>query len=60
VHLQPAYAFLGRGVGSFPEAEKLANEIITLPMYPELTDQQAQTVVGAFESYYAMAPAEWA
>jgi dTDP-4-amino-4,6-dideoxygalactose transaminase len=60
VHLQPAYAFLGLGAGSFPEAEKLANEIITLPMYPELSGAQAQTVVAALAGYFALAPAEWA
>jgi len=59
VHLQPAYAFLGLGAGSFPEAEKLANEIITLPMYPELSDEQARAVVGALAGYYAQEPAEW-
>ena len=59
VHLVQAYAFLGLGPGSFPEAEKLAKEIITLPMYPELTDEQARAVVGALAGYYAMAPAEW-
>jgi dTDP-4-amino-4,6-dideoxygalactose transaminase len=58
VHLAPAYAFLGLGPGSFPVAEALAREIITLPMYPELSDEQARTVVGALAGYYAMAPAE--
>jgi dTDP-4-amino-4,6-dideoxygalactose transaminase len=58
VHLAPAYAFLGLGPGSFPVAETLAKEIITLPMYPELSDEQARTVVGALAGYYAMAPAE--
>jgi dTDP-4-amino-4,6-dideoxygalactose transaminase len=52
VHLQKAYSFLGLGEGSYPEAEKLAKQIITLPMYPELTDEQARTVVNAIKSYY--------
>jgi dTDP-4-amino-4,6-dideoxygalactose transaminase len=59
VHLAPAYAFLGLGAGSFPEAEKMAREIVTLPMYPELSDEQARVVVGAMAAYYAMEPAEW-
>jgi dTDP-4-amino-4,6-dideoxygalactose transaminase len=54
VHLQGAYAHLGLGKGSYPEAEKLAAEIITLPMYPELSDEQAQIVVGAIEGFYAV------
>jgi dTDP-4-amino-4,6-dideoxygalactose transaminase len=53
VHLQGAYASLGLGPGSYPQAEKLAQEIITLPMYPELTDAQAERVVAALGSYYA-------
>jgi dTDP-4-amino-4,6-dideoxygalactose transaminase len=53
VHLQGAYADLGLGPGSYPEAEKFAQEIITLPMYPELTDAQAKRVIAALGSYYA-------
>ncbi len=58
VHRAPGYAFLGLGPGSFPEAEKMAKEIITLPMYPELTDEQAKTVVSAMTAYFAAVPAE--
>jgi dTDP-4-amino-4,6-dideoxygalactose transaminase len=36
IHLQPAYAALGQGVGSCPVAERAAAEMISLPMYPEL------------------------
>jgi dTDP-4-amino-4,6-dideoxygalactose transaminase len=36
IHLQPAYAGLGLGPGSFPVTEQLAGEILSLPMYPEL------------------------
>jgi dTDP-4-amino-4,6-dideoxygalactose transaminase len=53
VHLQEAYAHLGLGEGSFPEAEALASEIVTLPMYPELSEEQARTVVEGIKSYYA-------
>ncbi len=37
VHLQPGYADLGSGRGSFPVTEQLADEILSLPMFPELT-----------------------
>src|SRR6478672_4901939 len=44
-HLQPAYAHLGYRVGDFPHAETLAHEILSLPMYPGLTDSQINQVV---------------
>jgi dTDP-4-amino-4,6-dideoxygalactose transaminase len=40
VHLQPAYGELGYGPGSLPESEKAAKEVLSLPIYPELTDAQ--------------------
>jgi len=47
LHLQPAFAALGGRPGDFPVAEKAAAEILSLPMYPELTDAQAHTVCEA-------------
>jgi dTDP-4-amino-4,6-dideoxygalactose transaminase len=47
VHLQPAYAHLNVAKGSLPQAEKLAETEISLPMFPELTDAQADEVVKA-------------
>ena len=45
IHLQGAFRQLGLGEGSFPVAEKAAREILSLPMYPEITaDQQARVV----------------
>jgi dTDP-4-amino-4,6-dideoxygalactose transaminase len=49
VHLQPAYAELGRGPGSFPVAETLAGELLSLPMYPELTPELIAEVVEVLE-----------
>jgi dTDP-4-amino-4,6-dideoxygalactose transaminase len=40
VHLQPAYAHLGYGVGDFPIAERVAGECLSLPMYAALTEAQ--------------------
>jgi dTDP-4-amino-4,6-dideoxygalactose transaminase len=47
LHLQPAFAFLGGKAGDLPVAEKATAEILSLPLYPELTDEQARTVVAA-------------
>jgi len=53
VHLQKAYAFLELGRGSYPEAERLADSIVTLPMYPELTSEQIHRVVEAVRGFFA-------
>jgi dTDP-4-amino-4,6-dideoxygalactose transaminase len=45
IHLQQAYEFLGNGTGSFPVAEKCAKELVSLPMFPELSKEQIQYVV---------------
>lgn len=40
LHLQPAYRALGYSAGTFPVAEKCAREVLSLPMYPQLTHEQ--------------------
>ena len=47
IHLQPAYAHLGHRIGAFPEAESSANRVLSLPMYPELSDAQVDRVAEA-------------
>ncbi len=47
LHLQPAFADLGLGVGSFPNAERAARELLGLPMYPGLAADAPQRVVEA-------------
>ncbi len=44
IHLQPAYRGLGVGPGSFPVAESLAGQVLSLPIYPELTDTKVRDV----------------
>lgn len=47
VHLQKAYADLKQGPGSFPVSERLCGEVLSLPMFPEITLQQIETVTDA-------------
>jgi dTDP-4-amino-4,6-dideoxygalactose transaminase len=47
VHLLPAYADLGYKAGAFPHSEKAANEVLSLPMYPEMTAAMQEEVAGA-------------
>ena len=45
IHLQPAYSWLGLAPGAFPEAERSAARVLSLPMFPELSDEQIDRVV---------------
>jgi dTDP-4-amino-4,6-dideoxygalactose transaminase len=53
VHLQPAYADLGYARGAFPQSEKAAKEVLSLPLYPEITGTQIQRVSQALTSLAA-------
>jgi len=45
VHLQQAYVSLGHERGAFPVSEQIANEFLSLPMFPELTEVQIEFVI---------------
>jgi dTDP-4-amino-4,6-dideoxygalactose transaminase len=45
VHLQEAYREIANGPGSFPVSEQAANEVLSLPIYPELTAEQRNRIV---------------
>ena len=53
IHLQKAYAFLGKASGSFPESELAASEVLSLPMYPELCSEAIDTVARAIKDFYS-------
>jgi dTDP-4-amino-4,6-dideoxygalactose transaminase len=52
VHLTPAFADLGYGAGSFPNAERAAGEILSLPLYPQITAAQQERVVGSLKAAF--------
>lgn len=52
IHLQEAYSDLGLKRGAFPVTEMLADEILSLPMYPELTMAQVEAVIRAVSSFH--------
>ena len=55
VHRQDAYRSLGLGPGSFPIAERCAGEILSLPMFPELTPAQIETVARELKAVLLLA-----
>ncbi|MGD0798500.1 MAG: DegT/DnrJ/EryC1/StrS family aminotransferase [Acidobacteriaceae bacterium] len=52
LHLQPALKDLGYQPGNFPHAERAATEVLALPIYPELRDDEQQTVFEAIRAFY--------
>ncbi len=52
IHIQDAYRSLGYKKGSFPVAEKIASELISLPMFPELSKEHIAKVSDEIKSFY--------
>ncbi len=51
IHLQPAYKELGYKLGDFPVSEKISKQILSLPMFPELTEEQIHIVVDKIKEF---------
>ena len=54
LHLTEAYAYLGHKKGDFPVAERLADEILSLPMYPELSEEHIDYVCKKIEDFITL------
>jgi dTDP-4-amino-4,6-dideoxygalactose transaminase len=52
LHLQPCFAYLGYKAGSCPESERAAGEVLSLPIFPELTQSQLDEVIAAVRAFY--------
>jgi dTDP-4-amino-4,6-dideoxygalactose transaminase len=57
MHLQDCFAHLGHRLGDFPESESAAKETLALPIYPELSEPQAQHVVSCITAFCSLKPA---
>jgi dTDP-4-amino-4,6-dideoxygalactose transaminase len=52
LHLQPCFAYLGYRKGDLPEAEKAVEEVLSLPVFPEMTEVERVTVVQEIRQFY--------
>jgi len=53
MHQQPCFTTLGHAKGDFPEAERACDEVLSLPVFPGLTEDEQDVVAGAVRAFYA-------
>ncbi len=53
LHLQPVFSYLGLKTGDLPVAEQAAQEVLALPMFPELTEDEIRLVVATIADFYS-------
>ncbi len=53
LHLQPCFAYLGYSAGDLPESERAVAEVLALPMFPELTEAEQESVVEGIAEFYS-------
>jgi len=53
LHLQPVFSYLGLKAGDLPVAEQAAQEVLALPMFPELNEAEIRLVVDSISDFYS-------
>ena len=53
LHLQKSFAYLGYAPGDLPESERAATDVLALPMFPELREDEQQYVVECVADFYS-------
>ncbi len=56
LHLQPAFAYLGYRFGAFPDAEEASQQVLALPVFPQMVEEQQKVVVDTIAEFFASRP----